>query len=362
MLCSIALSLLKGLTQKHMREIYDVYASAEEAFADLGRQYPPLSQALASGKNAAMEQAKRELDFCERHAIRILPLNDPDFPFLLRNCPDTPTLLYQKGNANLNRQHIVSVVGTRHVTEYGRLMCSEFCAELKRLVPDVLIVSGLAYGVDIVAHRAAVDCGADTIGVLAHGLDRIYPSMHRDTARQMIERGGALLTEYPTGTNPDKGNFVRRNRIVAGMAHATVVVESAKKGGALITARLALDYNREVAAFPGRATDEYSVGCNNLIRNNGAALITSAEDFAKLMEWETEQPKAVIRPSLFPELSEEEQAVCALLGNGEARGIAEMCAALNTPLYKLSATLFGLEMKNIINRIPGDRIVLQKKK
>ena len=241
MLCSIALSLLKGLTQKHMREIYDVYASAEEAFADLGRQYPPLSQALASGKNAAMEQAKRELDFCERHDIRILPLNDPDFPFLLRNCPDTPTLLYQKGNANLNRQHIVSVVGTRHVTEYGRLMCSEFCAELKRLVPDVLIVSGLAYGVDIVAHRAAVDCGADTIGVLAHGLDRIYPSMHRDTARKMIENGGALLTEYPTGTNPDKGNFVRRNRIVAGMAHATVVVESAKKGGALITAGLALD-------------------------------------------------------------------------------------------------------------------------
>ena len=179
---------------------------------------------------------------------------------------------------------------------------------------------------------------------------------------ESAKKGGALLTEYPTATNPDKGNFVRRNRIVAGMAHATVVVESAKKGGALITAGLALDYNREVAAFPGRATDEYSIGCNDLIRNSGAALITSAEDFTKLMEWDTEQPKAVIRPSLFPELSEEEQAVCDLLGNGEARGIAEICAALNTPLYKFSATLFGLEMKNIINRIPGDRIALRKKK
>lgn len=189
----------------------------------------------------------------------------------MRECDDAPLALFYRGNADLNTLHIINIVGTRHATPYGQDICTRFLADLSALYPDTLIVSGLAYGIDIHAHRAALQNHFKTIGVLAHGLDRIYPAEHRKTAVSMLEQGG-LLTEFTSGTNPDRQNFVKRNRIVAGMSDATVVIESAAKGGALITAELAESYHRDCFAFPGRCNDEYSIGCNNLIRKTRQCL------------------------------------------------------------------------------------------
>lgn len=217
------------------------------------------------------------------------------------------------------------------------------------------MVSGLAYGVDIQAHRRALECNLSTIGVLAHGLDQIYPRMHRDTAIQMIGQGG-LLTEFMSGTNADKVNFIRRNRIVAGLCDATIVVESAEKGGALITANIAQDYNRDVFAFPGRIGDPYSIGCNNLIRENKASLIQTAQEFINIMGWTADTPKTSSGRSaieLFPVLDNDEQKVVDCLYSKEQVQINSMAVETNIPVYKLSAVLFNLEMKGIVKQLSG---------
>ena len=245
---------------------------------------PRLIKALKDISDA-MRRAEKELEFDESHRIKPLVFNDDDYPQRLRECEDAPLVVYYRGTADLNKQRIISVVGTRHCTVYGQEIISKFISQLKELCPDVLVVSGLAYGVDIQAHRNALKNGFETVGVLAHGLDYLYPTAHRDTATEMLKQGG-LLTEFMTSTNADKINFVRRNRIIAGTADATIVVESAAHGGGLITADIANSYGREVFAFPGNIGMPYSEGCNNLIRDNKAALITSAEDFVKTMGWE----------------------------------------------------------------------------
>lgn len=248
---------------------------------------PRLVHAL-SDVSEALHRAEAELEFDNAHAIRPLTMACDDYPERLRDCDDAPIVLFYRGNADLNQRRIVSIVGTRHCTAYGQDILTKFCQDLKELCPDVLIVSGLAYGVDICAHRNALRNSFDTIGVLAHGLDMLYPSAHRDTAKDMLSHGG-LLTEFLTNTNPDKMNFVRRNRIVAGIADATIVVESAARGGSLITADIAQSYARDVFTFPGNVNSTYSEGCNNLIRDNKAALITCAEDFVKAMGWEQDK-------------------------------------------------------------------------
>ena len=226
--------------------------------------------------------------------------------------------------------------------------------DLQELLPDVLIVSGLAYGIDIQAHRCALECGFDTVGVLAHGLDRIYPAVHRQTAVQMLQQGG-LLTEFPSGTNPDRQNFVRRNRIIAGISDATIVVESAEKGGALITADIAESYHRDCFAFPGRIDAPYSAGCNQLIRNNRAVLLQSAEELIKAMNWDV-QPTApaTIQRQLFPELSDEESTICKLLEkHPDGLQINTLVVETNIPINRITGILFELEMKGVIRTLAG---------
>lgn len=317
---------------------------------------PRLVHAL-SDVSEALHRAEAELEFDNTHAIRPLTMACDDYPERLRDCDDAPIVLFYRGNADLNQRRIVSIVGTRHCTAYGQDILTKFCQDLKELCPDVLIVSGLAYGVDICAHRNALRNSFDTIGVLAHGLDMLYPSAHRDTAKDMLSHGG-LLTEFLTNTNPDKMNFVRRNRIVAGIADATIVVESAARGGSLITADIAQSYARDVFTFPGNVNSTYSEGCNNLIRDNKAALITCAEDFVKAMGWEQDnQVKEArakgIERQLFPELTAEETRIVELLQRNNDLQLNIIAVQTGLPIGKISALLFSLELKGVIKLYAG---------
>lgn len=351
---ALALTFLQGLGASQALKIIEHYGSAKAFFED---EAPSSEKLLATlpHRAEALRRADEELDYCRQNHIRALSMDMEAFPSRLRECADPPLVLFTCGTANLNARHIVSVVGTRHVTEYGRDLCRHFCEDLAHLVPDALIVSGLAYGVDIHAHRGALQSGLPTVGVLAHGLDRIYPAHHRDTAARMTQQGG-LLTEYPRNTVPDKGHFVRRNRIIAGLADATVVVESAAKGGSLITAHLAQDYNRDIFAFPGRTADPYSAGCNALIRDNVASLITSAEDFALAMRWAVpaaSPQREVLQRDLFPELSPEEQLIVACLKDVDRKTISQITSEASLPFNRVNVLLTGLELKGIVRALPG---------
>lgn len=305
----------------------------------------------------ARRRAESEMEYAMRNGVQTLCMGDDDYPQRLNGCDDAPLALFYKGTAGLNRSRVISMVGTRRCTAYGQDCVRAFARRLKELCPDVLIVSGLAYGIDINAHREALANGLDTVAVLAHGLDTLYPPRHRDTARQMLERGG-LLTEYFTHTNADKLNFLRRNRIVAGVADATVVVESASHGGALVTARIAGSYNRDVFAFPGRAGDECSEGCNNLIRDNKAALITSADDFVNAMGWQDDTRMAQARRqgierTLFPELTADEQTVADLLAADNDQQINSLSLRTGMAVGALTAVMFSLEMKGVVRLAAG---------
>ena len=304
-----------------------------------------------------MRRAEEELAFDEAHNIVPLLMNDDSYPERLRRCEDAPLVLYYRGTSNLNNRHIISVVGTRHCTIYGQDIIRQFCADLKRMCPDTIIISGLAYGVDINTHRAALKNGMETVGILAHGLDYLYPTAHRETATEMLNQGG-LATEFMTGTNADKMNFVRRNRIIAGLADATIVVESAEKGGSLITANLAQDYARDVFAFPGNINLPYSKGTNKLIRENKAALITSADDFIYSMGWDndTQLIKAKangIERQLFPELNENEKKIVAVLQKNNDLQMNTICMQTGLPIPATSAALFNMEMLGVVKLMAG---------
>ena len=305
----------------------------------------------------ARRRAENEMEYNTRNGIRPLALTDEDYPRRLLQCDDAPLILFYKGTADLNQRHVICMVGTRQCTVYGQDLVRRFMADLRTACPDVLVVSGLAYGIDINAHRQALENGFETMAVLAHGLDYLYPPRHKETAKQMVEHGG-LITEYFTMTPADKQNFVRRNRIVAGMADACIVVESAMKGGALITARLARDYNRDVFAFPGRATDEYSQGCNNLIRDNIASLIGNADDFVKAMSWDGDTVLAShrsqgIQRQMFPQLSDDERRIVDCLKKDNDLNINILSVRANMPINVLTATLFELEMKGVVKALGG---------
>ena len=317
---------------------------------------PRLINAL-SDVSEALHRAEAELEFDNAHTIRPLTMACDDYPERMRNCDDAPIVLFYRGNADLNQRRIVSVVGTRHCTAYGQDIINNFCRSLKELCPDVLIVSGLAYGVDICAHRNALKNGFDTVGVLAHGLDMLYPSAHRDTAKEMLSHGG-LLTEFLTNTNPDKMNFVRRNRIVAGISDATIVVESAARGGSLITADIAQSYAHDVFTFPGNVNSPYSEGCNKLIRDNKAALITCAEDFVNAMGWEQDNKVKEARAKgierqLFPELTAEETRIVELLQKNNDLQLNIIAVQTGLPIGSISALLFSLELKGVIKLYAG---------
>ena len=312
-----------------------------------------------------LKRAEEELEFCRKGKIRCLGLNDEDYPQRLKDCNDAPVLLYYRGSANLNSQHIVSMVGTRQITNYGKDLCRSFVRDLKQVCPDALVVSGLAYGVDVNCHRAALEQGLETVGVLAHGLDQIYPRHHRETAKQMVDQGG-LLTEYMSNTVIDKRNFVQRNRIVAGVSDAVIVVESATKGGSLITAEIAQSYNRQVWAFPGRVFDTYSSGCNMLIFKNKASLLTNAEDFCLEMGWTDDvqhqkQLSEGIQQELFADdYSAEEQAVLQALARDDSKQINVLAVETNIAIGELSSLLFSLEMKGAVQSLVGGRYKLRR--
>ena len=358
-LYTLALSRLRGISQAMAMQLYQQVGNAGDIFlhhkelenlSDEGRRR--LNEAMSSAPEV-LKRAENELEFAERNNISTFCFNDTDYPTRLRECDDAPLVLFYRGSVSLNAARILSVVGTRRITEQGKDLCRNLCRELQEAHPDLLIVSGLAYGVDIHAHRGALEFGLPTVGVLAHGLDRIYPAGHRTEAVRMVKQGG-LLTEYMSGTNPDKGCFVRRNRIVAGMADATIVVESAAKGGALITATLAGDYNRTVLAFPGRPTDRYSEGCNALIRDNKAALITSAADVLSLMGWTpTRKKKKPVEQDFFLTLSEEEQRIRSALINTDGLQINRLAVLTGISVGKLSALLFELELKGKVKPMSG---------
>lgn len=358
-IASIALTRVPGVGLIGARNLINAVGSAETVFeqrTQLLQLVPEIAPQIVELLNSpqSLSWAETEYRFAQDNKITCLPITHPNYPSRLRECSDAPIVLYFKGNANLNPTRVINMVGTRNATDYGQRICKEFLADLKELCPDVLVMSGLAYGIDIYSHRAALNNDLPTIGVLAHGLDRIYPSAHRNTAIEMLEHGG-LLTEFPSGTNPDRQNFVRRNRIVAGMSDATIVVESAVKGGALITADIAQSYQRDCFAFPGRATDEFSLGCNNLIRDNKAGLILTADDFVKAMCWDTNKattPKVVQR-ELFVDLTVDEQLIVDVLRNSGNLQINELVVQANIPINKINSLLFELEMKGVLKVLAG---------
>jgi DNA processing protein len=356
----IGITLVKGIgniTAKHIIENLGNVALLFTEKKHVLEKISGLSRRIINEIHSpeVLKRAEKEIRFMEKGYIIPLFITEPVYPYRLKECVDAPVMLYFRGNADLNAEKIISIVGTRNATAYGRETTDQLVRDIKEVFPDSLIISGLAYGIDIVAHRAALREGLATVGILAHGLDRIYPPAHRNTAMEMLHAGG-VLTDFISETNPDRQNFVKRNRIVAGISDCTIVVESAKKGGALITANIADSYNRDIFAYPGKTTDKYSEGCNLLIKYKKAALVTSAEDIFREMNWnnqpEITRPQAVQR-TLFPELNLEEQKVIDILSKAGSMQLNLLAIELDLPVSRLSVILFELEMNGLVRCKPG---------
>ena len=352
----IALTLINGVGTLIAKKLLLHFGSAEAVFSATQKELLNIDgigkkTAEAIVNTNALELAAQELAFIEKHQIQVLFYNNDDYPKRLKNCYDAPLLLYYKGNVDLNKTRIVSIVGTRNATAYGKMLCKQLIEILKPY--DVLISSGLAHGVDAAAHKESVLANVPTVGVLGHGLDRIYPAAHRELAAKMLKNGG-LLTEFLPGTNPDRENFPKRNRIIAGMADVTIVVEASIKGGALITAEIANSYNRDVYAFPGRVNDEFSEGCNFLIKTNRAGLINHPKDLIYYLGWDDElsMKKQPLQVQLPLDLNKDERTVCeALLGS--ALAVDDLFVTTNIPQSKLAIILLTLEMRGTIIALPG---------
>lgn len=361
LLYQIALTQIRGVGDIIARNILQVVGDEEEIFKASRKallKIPGIASKLVDEILApnVMKRAEQELQFVKNNKISTYFITEENYPRRLRECADAPILLYFKGDTDFNAQRIISIVGTRKSTNYGNSFCDTFLEEIASALPGTLIISGLAYGIDIQAHKSALKHGLPTIGVLAHGLDRIYPSVHRQTAKEMTQHGG-ILTEFPSETEPDPHNFVRRNRIVAGMADAVIIVESDKKGGSLITAEIANSYCKDVFAVPGRTSDRYSCGCNKLIASHKADLLYSTEYFLEQMNWDKESLKREKQPKqqeLFANLSEEEEAIINKLKEQEVIHIDQLSRELNIPTYQLFSTLLELEMKGFVKNLPGN--------
>lgn len=360
---TIALTRLTGFNFQTALQLYRELGGGQAVYEhrnDIKEVMPDCSDRLAENLkdwSLPLARAAQEMEFITKHHIQPLLLGDERYPQRLCECEDAPIILYYLGSAELNQKRVINIIGTRHITPYGQDLIRHLVSDLKQMGVQPLVVSGLAYGVDICAHREALGQGMETVGVLAHGLDDLYPARHRDTAKQMVTHGG-LLTEYMSETRADKINFVRRNRIVAGMSDATILVESASKGGGLITCGIAQDYNRSVFAFPGAVGAPYSEGCNQLIRNNGAQLITSAADIIEAMGWQTDlqlrqAKQAGIERSLFPDLTAEEQQVVDVLSKTGDLQLNMLSVKSNIPIGQLTALLFSLEMKGVVKPLAG---------
>ncbi|HBS85748.1 MAG TPA: DNA-protecting protein DprA [Bacteroidales bacterium] len=360
LLYKIALSLIDEVGSVTARKLLSYIGDPCEVFKAKERdllQVPGIgtyvAEKILSTRDEAIRLAEKELEFISSKNIEVLYFLDEKYPDKLNHCEDAPVILYSKGNAGFNHRKILSVVGTREATDYGRKCCRDLIKDLAANHPGLLIVSGLAYGIDIAAHQAALENKLETVAVLGHGLHMIYPTLHSKAAAEIMEHG-ALLTEFSSSSTNDKSNFARRNRIVAGMADATVVIESGLKGGSLITADIAMSYNRDVFAFPGKAGDQHSSGCNWLIKTNKAALAESFADIEYQLGWQTgKKKKADPQRALFIELSETEQRIITLL-NSEKLSIDMISIKMDMPVSKISPVLLELEFKNLIKNLPGN--------
>jgi len=356
LLYQVALTQVPHIGDVHAKALLKIYGNAAAIFKAPKKQLEHI-EGIGSVRAASIKQfndfktCEEEIAFIERYKVTPLFIDDKNYPQRLLNCYDSPVLLYYRGSANLNSSKIVSVVGTRSNSDYGKQVCEKMIEELKNA--GVLIVSGLAFGIDTIAHRAALRSNLDTVGVMAHGLDRIYPPQNKSLAKQMIEQGG-LLTDFKSCTNPDKQNFPRRNRIVAGICDALIVIESAGKGGSLITAELANSYNKDVFAIPGRATDPKSEGCNYLVKTNKASLLTGANDLLDGMNWnEKERPALKKQRELFIELSPAEKTITDILLEKESCSIDELYIKSGLSSSGAAQALLMLEMQGIILSLPG---------
>jgi DNA processing protein len=295
--------------------------------------------------------AENELKFVEKYNIKTFFLTDKDYPQRLLNCYDSPTLLFYKGNADLNASKILGIVGTRNNTDYGKHFTEKLVEDLS--AENIIVVSGLAFGIDSIAHKASVKNGLPTVGVVGHGLDKIYPSANASLAKEMIKAGGGILSEFFSGTKPDKHNFPLRNRVVAGLCDATVVVETNSKGGSMITAKLADAYNRDVFAVPGRTTDNKSSGCNYLIKNNKAILLTDTNELLEVLGWKEQKQKAKKQRELFIELSAEEKQIVQLLHEKETVHIDEINLKSGLTSSAIAAAILNLELQGVVHSLPG---------
>ena len=365
----VALSMIPLVGGVIARQLINHCGSAEAVFSDSFRHLeripgigPKIKHHL-SQRHRLLDEAQREVERCAHQSIRVITLASSQYPERLRHIYDAPIVLFYRGSASLDHAKIIGVVGTRQATDYGRRVTEDLIASLAQ--HDVLIVSGLAYGIDITAHRAALRMGLPTVGVMASGLDIVYPAVHRHDAQQMMEQGG-LLTESPLGTKPDGPRFPARNRIIAGLSDAVVVVEAAEKGGALITARLANDYDREVFAVPGSLHQKYARGCHRLIKEHQARLLTDSEDIIKILNWDLPTPEAAPtlrrppREEALMDLSDEEKVIVGMLAEQPSGMITDdLSRQSRITVNQLASVLLGLEFKQIVRALPGRKYRLR---
>ena len=358
LLYEVALTLVPGIGDVNGKKLVAYCGGAEAVFCEKKKtlsRIPGIGEKTIESimSQNVLSRAELELDFTEKHGIRILYYLNSDYPKRLQHCYDSPMILYCKGHTDFNVDKVVGIVGTRNVTDYGKIMTDKIVSEL--LDDDVLVVSGLAYGVDTCAHNASVKNGLKTAAVLAHGLHTIYPPVNRNLAKKMLECGGCLLTEQLSGVDPDKENFPKRNRIVAGMVDCLIVVESASKGGALITAEIANAYDREVFAVPGRIGDVYSAGCNNIIKDNKANILLDVSDLRSIMRWDESKKVVAKQMRLFREFNDEEKLVMKLFEESDVVYLDKIITETLLSPTKIASILLSLEFDGILTALPGKR-------
>lgn len=351
----LALQRVEGVGDVMAKKLITHCGSADAVFSTKSAQLAAIdgvgSILLKNIKDKSVfDKATAEMQFINHNNIKVAYFQDVDYPERLKQCIDGPLLLFSSGAIDLKNRKIISIVGTRQITSYGIDFCRKFMEDLAPL--DPVIVSGFAYGVDIVAHQLAIELNLQTIGVVAHGLNQIYPKTHKKYVAKVEENGG-FMTEFWSSSNPDKENFVRRNRIVAGMSEATIVIESADRGGSLITANMANDYNRDVFAVPGRVTDKYSQGCNNLIKTQKANVLTSAADLVYILNWEVQKQVKPVQKQLFVTLDDDEQLVYDYLLRTGKEVMDIIALHCDFPIYRISGLLLNMELKGLVRPLPG---------
>ena len=355
LLYQLSISQIQGIGIRIAKQLIEQCGSAKAVFEESiktlsainGINYT-LAKSIKGFSN--FRRAEEEINFINKNKITCHFYKDDAYPFRLKFCADGPLLLFGKGNINWNPTRSLSVVGTRKMSHYGRSECDSIIKDLSSI--NLNIISGLAFGVDICAHRAALRNQVPTVAVVAHGLDRLYPSIHRNTVIQMLDTGG-IITEFLSGTIPDRENFPKRNRIIAGMSDATLVIESGPKGGSMSTAEIAASYNRDVFAVPGNNDSTFSEGCNYLIHTQKAGLIRNANDIKKIMNWQDKKPTTSIQTSLFVDLNEEEKKLVTFLHHKGSIGIDDLCIYMSITMQKMSVMLLNLEFKGLVQSLPG---------